>query len=118
MPFARRHRRHRRRHRRQASSNPRASLVLAQGLRQLAVLQHILHGVPLLLGSYLLHSSGAGGGWEELALGVLLVSVAALVFGLPLLIVEFSQPRNMVPESLEAGVTYYSRRGSVSTGVS
>ena len=86
----------------------------AQGLRQLAVLQHVLHGVPLLLGSYLLHSLGAGGAWEELSLGVLLVSVAALVFGLPWLIVEFSQPRNMVPESLEAGVTYYSRRGSVS----
>ena len=86
----------------------------AQGLRQLAVLQHVLHGVPLLLGSYLLHSLGAGGAWEELSLGVLLVSVATLVFGLPWLIVEFSQPRNMVPESLEAGVTYYSRRGSVS----
>jgi hypothetical protein len=86
----------------------------AQGLRQLAVLQHILHGAPLVAASYLLHSAGAGAAWEELSFGVLGVSVAALVFGLPWLIVEFSQPRNMVPESLEAGVTYYSRRGSAS----
>ena len=85
----------------------------AQGLRRLAVLQHILHGMPLVAASYLLHS-GAGAAWEELSFSVLVVSVAALVFGLPWLIVEFSQPRNMVPESLEAGVTYYSRRGGVS----
>ena len=92
---------------------PPAFFSFAQGLRRLAVLQHILHGMPLVAASYLLHS-GAGAAWEELSFGVLVVSVAALAFGLPWLIVEFSQPRNMVPESLEAGVTYYSRRGGVS----
>ena len=44
---------------------------------------------------------------------MLVVSVAALVFGLPWLIVEFSQPRNMVPESLETGVTNYPQRGNI-----
>ena len=88
-----------------------ALFLFAQGLRRQAVLQHVLHGAPLVAASYLLHS-GVGAAWEELSFSVLVVSVAALVFGLPWLIVEFSQPRNMMPESLEAGVTYYPRRGA------
>lgn len=89
---------------------------VGQGLRRLAILQHLVHGVPLVVANVLIHSQAAHGGgqaWEEQSLGVLTVSVAALVLGLPWIIVEFSQPRNMLPESLESVATHYPRRGSV-----
>ena len=55
-------------------------------------LQHVVHGVPLVLANLMLHSSVP---WDPTATYILLVSVATLVFVLPWQILELSRPRNM-----------------------
>jgi len=66
----------------------------AQALRRCALVQHVVHGVPLLVLNVALHTAG-GVAWDGAAQLVLLANLLSLLFVLPWQILELSHARNL-----------------------
>lgn len=76
----------------------------AQALRRCALVQHVVHGLPLLVLNVALHTAG-GVEWDATSQLVLLANAFGLVFVLPWQILELAHARNLgVPLAASDGL--------------